>query len=68
MLKHTYAVFYQTLTGKKRETHVSEIDYSPTKIITIAELPKVKEAVSVNHPNSEIEITGMMYLRSRDED
>jgi hypothetical protein len=68
MNKHTYAVFYQVLTGKKTEYKSAELDFIPTKIISLSEVSKALEVLKNQHPKaSEINITGLTYLRSHEE-
>ncbi len=67
MAKHIYAVFFTTLTGKKTQTLVEELAFEPTKIISINEIPKVTEALKRKYVDAkEVDITGMLYLRSHE--
>ncbi len=64
-MQHTYAVFYQSLTGKKTQSLVAEINFSPTKVVSAGEIGRLNAVLKEQHPEAkEINITGMMYLRS----
>lgn len=66
-MKHTYLIFYRIRKGKTDEHKSIEADYTPTKIISINELPKIIELLLTHHPEHKIDITGITYLRSQEE-
>lgn len=67
-MQHTYVVFYQVLTGKKTEHLMAEMNFSPSKIVSAIEINRAIEPLKEKHPEAkEVNITGLMYLRSHEE-